>query len=272
MKRNPDAYRKSSRSKKKAEAEQSSERRYLCERCGGSGEQPEGCWDAKQKSYTAKAGPCDDCLGEGYLGEVMSSNEKEIWNKIESLDLSVVREKMASRKSWWWNLWANLDKIEAEYRQFLFLIATNPGETVVPWSQNLDDLWHEHILDTAKYTSECMAIFGRYIHHNPHLPVGTPEQQLAFSKTKDMYRKAFGDRAKNRNSSDSECGAGCTAAMPVVFCATPACSSPGGFFGISAGCSTSSTPSCSSPSCSSSSCGSSCGGGSGCGGGCGGGD
>lgn len=40
--------------------------RYLCERCGGTGEQPAGCWDGK--SYSAPAGKCDDCNGDGRLG------------------------------------------------------------------------------------------------------------------------------------------------------------------------------------------------------------
>lgn len=44
------------------------ERRYLCERCGGIGQQPAGCWDGK--SYSAPAGACDDCKGSGRLGVV----------------------------------------------------------------------------------------------------------------------------------------------------------------------------------------------------------
>lgn len=41
-------------------------RRYLCERCGGTGHQEAGCWDGK--AYAAPAGLCDDCGGTGYLG------------------------------------------------------------------------------------------------------------------------------------------------------------------------------------------------------------
>jgi DnaJ-class molecular chaperone len=43
-------------------------RRYLCERCGGTGEQPDGCWNGT--SYNAKAGQCDHCHGSGQLGVV----------------------------------------------------------------------------------------------------------------------------------------------------------------------------------------------------------
>ena len=42
--------------------------RYLCERCGGIGQQESGCWDGT--AYQAPAGKCDTCHGVGYLGFV----------------------------------------------------------------------------------------------------------------------------------------------------------------------------------------------------------
>lgn len=39
---------------------------YLCERCGGTGRQPAGCWNGQ--AYASQAGACDDCMGDGYLG------------------------------------------------------------------------------------------------------------------------------------------------------------------------------------------------------------
>lgn len=43
-------------------------RRYQCERCGGTGQQQEGCWDGEE--YAGKAGTCAICNGEGLLGVV----------------------------------------------------------------------------------------------------------------------------------------------------------------------------------------------------------
>lgn len=43
-------------------------RRYLCDRCGGTGQQPAGCWSGK--AYDAPAGTCQTCDGEGYLGPI----------------------------------------------------------------------------------------------------------------------------------------------------------------------------------------------------------
>jgi len=60
-----------------------------------------------------------------------------------------------------------------EYRQFLHLIVCNRYNTVVPRSRDLDDFWHEHILDTTWYAEDCNTILGSFIHHNPHLFEGS---------------------------------------------------------------------------------------------------
>ena len=140
----------------------------------------------------------------------------EIWQKIDRLDFASIKEKLKFRKGWWWNWWTNLDAIEKEYKQFLYLIATNPGKTVVPWSEKLDDLWHEHILDTSRYQRDCQELFGQFIHHNPHLAVGSASQVEAFKETREMYRTAFGEKVKSKSSSAPGCGT----FMPIVFCAT----------------------------------------------------
>lgn len=143
------------------------------------------------------------------------SNENLVkWELIKNLDLSKVKEKLRSKKGFWWRLKNNVDKLEAEYRQFLYLAAINLTEVVVPWTQNLDDFWHEHILDTAKYAKDCETIFGKMFHHNPHLPVGTTEQVNAFNKTKEMYKESFGEKAKAKSDDP-----GCSGMMFVpVFC------------------------------------------------------
>jgi len=138
----------------------------------------------------------------------------DTWQKIDRLDLEAIKAKLKSKKGWWWNLRTDLDAVEQEYKQFLYLIATNPGEVVVPWNDKLDDLWHEHILDTARYEKDCQDIFGKFIHHNPHLAVGTRPQVQAYEKTKGMYRTAFKDKAASRSSTDPGCGT----FMPIVFC------------------------------------------------------
>lgn len=168
----------------------------------------------------------------------------EISSKIELIDLRGVKDKLRSKKGWWWLFWNDLDKLEAEYRKFLYLIAEDPTKTVVPWTQALDDFWHEHILDTRKYQEDCDKIFGKLIHHNPNLPKGTEEHTKAVKSTKKSYQSNF----KSKSSSGSS---------PIDSYVAPI------DFGSSISDHSSSHSSCgsSSSSCSSSSCGSSCGGG-----------
>lgn len=178
------------------------------------------------------------------------------WQEIQNLDLTSVKRKLKLQKGWFWQLFHDVTRIEKEYRQFLYLIAMNPGKTIVPWSEPLDEFWHTHVLDTRKYGDDCHRIFGQFIHHNPHLAVGTRDQSAAFQETKLLYKAAFTEKAQAIASKSQSSAVGCAGAMiPFVFCGAVS-SSNGASCGSHCG----------------SSCGSSCGGGGGCGGaGCGGG-
>ena len=53
-------------------------RQCICERCGGTGQQPEGCWSGT--AYDSPAGVCRLCSGEGvfeYGGRSGKSKGKE---------------------------------------------------------------------------------------------------------------------------------------------------------------------------------------------------
>ncbi len=50
--------------------------RYLCERCGGTGYQMNGCWDWVAQSYTSPEGTCRLCDGEGYLVRITTKGEE----------------------------------------------------------------------------------------------------------------------------------------------------------------------------------------------------
>jgi hypothetical protein len=141
----------------------------------------------------------------------------EKWDKVASLDLKSVRQKFAFKKGWWWLFRNNAQRVENEYRQFLYLIAVNPGQTVVPWSRELDDFWHEHILDTAKYARDCETIMGGFIHHNPHVPEETFTHTKALHATREMYKAAFG-RTVRKGRKRTKDDVGCVTMMPVVFC------------------------------------------------------
>jgi hypothetical protein len=138
------------------------------------------------------------------------------WNNVAALDLNAVRRKFKTKKGWWWRTRSSARHVEDQYRRFLFLVISNPGETVVPWSRDLDDFWHEHILNTAKYANDCNAIFGGFIHHDPHLPEGSAPHARASAQTRQMYRAAFGKDVRagtGRPRHDAGCGGDTSAAL-----------------------------------------------------------
>jgi hypothetical protein len=152
------------------------------------------------------------------------------WERILAIELDSVRNRLQAKKGIWWRLQQNPSRLEKEYRQFLYLIATHPGVTIVPWSQALDDFWHEHILDTKKYASDCDYLFGGFIHHNPHIPKFSKAHHDAYKATARMYRDAFKEKIAGRSRADSSIP-GCGSNMPIAFGQSESSHSPGHHYG-----------------------------------------
>ncbi|MCX6780861.1 MAG: hypothetical protein NT003_01955 [Candidatus Magasanikbacteria bacterium] len=108
--------------------------------------------------------------------------------QIGELDFNEIHAQLKSRKEWEDERIAAAD---AEYRKFLWLLAKYPGEMMVPWSQDMDDFWHQHILNTANYTATCKRLFGKYIHHTPENTTNAATQYTASHKTSERYQREF---------------------------------------------------------------------------------
>jgi hypothetical protein len=118
----------------------------------------------------------------------------------EALDLNSVRDALIEKQSW---SLERADAARAEYVRFLTLLRMKPGFMLVPWpnAEGLDDLdqfWHQHILDTAKYEADCNRLFGRMIHHNPHVVRGSGQETDAVEKTQRLYARTFGSGSYGR--------------------------------------------------------------------------
>lgn len=112
------------------------------------------------------------------------------------LDLSGVRLKLADPEEGKGLHADQLDLMEGEYRKFLALHIAFPDATIVPCAL-VDDIWHQHILDTAAYREDCDAIFGEFLDHYPYFGLrGEDDAQAlhdAYADTLDRYRAAFGE-------------------------------------------------------------------------------
>lgn len=112
------------------------------------------------------------------------------------LNLSNVRMKLADPEEGKAYEEPQLDVMEAEYRKFLSLHLAHPDTDIVP-CKLVDEIWHQHILDTQAYHEDCDVIFGSYLHHFPYFGMRSDDDASAladaYADTIARYRTAFGE-------------------------------------------------------------------------------
>jgi hypothetical protein len=113
----------------------------------------------------------------------------------DKLDLTNVRMKLADPEEGHGFSIEELDVREAEYRKFLVLHLMYPDADIVP-CKIVDDIWHQHILDTAAYRDDCQAIFGHFLDHFPYFGMrdekDAQDLEDAYELTLERYEAAFG--------------------------------------------------------------------------------
>jgi len=87
-------------------------------------------------------------------------------------------------------------KAVGQYRRFLSLKIRHPNANLVP-TDDIDLIWHTHILDTENYASDCQKMFGSFLHHNPYFGDHGEETQEEMEKmldeTSDLWIKEYGE-------------------------------------------------------------------------------
>lgn len=113
---------------------------------------------------------------------------------IYSIDFTMIINKMVSQG------WSRqvAEELSLEYKNFLFLNKKYLKECSkpLPPSEEVDEFWHNHVLDTIKYRQDCQHIFGYYFDHYPYFGIDdkTNHHDLnkAFEKTLQFYLIEFG--------------------------------------------------------------------------------
>src|SRR5437660_3407882 len=87
--------------------------------------------------------------------------------------------------------------IERGYRTYLSMLAKYPDHAVdILLSKDVDEFWHTHILQTIKYHDDCESVFGKYLHHAPHIGELTAadiaKREALAEKTRRLYEGEFG--------------------------------------------------------------------------------
>lgn len=113
---------------------------------------------------------------------------------IEDVDLSDVIDRLIHVDGW-----KKKYAIEAckDYRKFLFLKLKYGKHYELPPSDEIDDVWHAHILHTEDYMNFCNEVFGYYLHHHPHnkrAKLSNYDLEMMFeNETQKLYKQEFGD-------------------------------------------------------------------------------
>src|ERR1700704_2504749 len=122
---------------------------------------------------------------------------EQVIASIHALDLESVKIRLMDPElgEGWTRQYA--DGIEQGYRNYLTMLAKyqDHAEDIL-LSKDVDEFWHTHILQTIKYTEDCETVFGKYLHHAPHIGEVTREDEekrtVLAEKTRRLYQKEFG--------------------------------------------------------------------------------
>ena len=124
--------------------------------------------------------------------------EQEVIAAIQSLDLNAVKVRImdAELGEGWTREYA--DSIEAAYKTYLTMLVKYPDDAEnIMLSEDVDEFWHTHILQTIKYAEDCQKVFGNFLHHEPHvgeITVTDLEKRSALAeKTRGLYAREFGE-------------------------------------------------------------------------------
>jgi len=131
-----------------------------------------------------------------HIEDAPAFSAQDALGQLAGLDVSMIRLKLADpHEGKGWDD-AQLDLAEQEYRRFLALQLMHPTTEVVP-CHLVDEIWHQHILDTHAYAEDCQRIVGFFLHHFPYFGMRGEQDAAdlmdAYGSTLDRYQRNFGE-------------------------------------------------------------------------------
>lgn len=109
---------------------------------------------------------------------------------LPELDLDKIVKKTAKQNDW---SQEQAQEAEMQYRGFLKATMIENGESFVPTFE-IDEVWHNHILDTQKYSQDCKVLFGHILHHEPSYGDDAAENNFLkglATKTQKFFKENF---------------------------------------------------------------------------------
>lgn len=128
------------------------------------------------------------------MDNVKLTSMEEVKDYIQSIDFSMIIKKMVKHQGW---RETDAQAISKMYRNFLFIKRKYGHEYKLPPSEEIDEFWHNHILDSEKYRTDCLHIFGTYLDHYPYFGIdgktNLDDLNQSFGMTQKLYYQEFGE-------------------------------------------------------------------------------
>lgn len=109
---------------------------------------------------------------------------RQLATAIDAVDRSIVQGRLLTDHGW---DFARVKAALTSYRQFLFLVAANPGEPVVPWHPDIDTVWQVHSQCTS-YADDCRSVFGGWTW--PYRPAAH-RHPAGLQRSRTLYDQTF---------------------------------------------------------------------------------
>jgi hypothetical protein len=87
--------------------------------------------------------------------------DEELWKRVAAIDLSPMVGQLVNYRDWTAERAA---AAERRYRRFFYLKAALPDGNASP-TPEVDEFWHQHIINTRAYEPDCLRVAGRFLHH-----------------------------------------------------------------------------------------------------------
>jgi hypothetical protein len=121
--------------------------------------------------------------------------DEALWSaleKVAALDFTMLKTKIRRDEKM---TVEEVDEIEDLYRKFLALNMRYPDRKICPTGP-IDIIWHYHILDTRAYECDCLALFGRLLHHFPYFGMRSEQDKQdlenTFAASVELFIRHFG--------------------------------------------------------------------------------
>ena len=141
--------------------------------------------------------------------QVRNESAQSCLNQLNELDWGPIAYKLMNPESGKGWTQEQTKRGIARYLVFLTLKHLYPNVGIVP-TQEIDRVWHAHILDTSKYATDCEQVFGYFLHHFPYMGMrGEADQQDlqdAFAQTQSLFEEHFGIPMAENTDSQAKAG------------------------------------------------------------------